>query len=224
MIKTQKQYADRTEAGKALADYLKVYAGEHPVIIGLPRGGVVVAAEAARRLGCELDVIIAGKLRAPGNPELAIGAVTEDGLAFLNYSLIRSLHIKNDYIEEEQRQRLEAVMARLKSYRAVKKKMPLKGRAVILADDGLATGATMISAIQAVKAEGAAKICVAVPGGPAETVNTIKEMGGVADVHCPMIPAIFYAVSQLYVEFKQVEDAEVIAILKEFAAKEGNRM
>lgn len=220
MIKTPKQYANRIDAGKTLAEYLKIYAGDRPVIVGLPRGGVVVAAEVAKKLGCELDVIVAGKLRAPGNQELAIGAVTEDGLVFLNYSLIRSLHIKNDYIEAEQGERLQAVQARLKSYRAIKKKIPLKGRAVILTDDGLATGATMMSAIQAVKAENAARICVAVPGGPADTVKTIMEMGGVAEVICPMMPAVFYAVSQLYMEFKQVEDAEVIRILKESGAKE----
>ncbi|MBI5887479.1 MAG: phosphoribosyltransferase [Deltaproteobacteria bacterium] len=220
MIKTPKQYADRVEAGRMLAQHLRTYAEDRPVVVGLPRGGVVVAAEAARELGCELDVIVAGKLRAPGNPELAIGAVTEDGLVFLNYSLIRSLHIRNDYIEEEKRQRLEAVRVRLASYRAIKKKAPLNGRTVILADDGLATGATMMSAIQAVKAENAAKICVAVPGGPADTVNTIMEMGGITEVICPIIPAVFYAVSQLYMDFNQVEDAEVVAILKEFAAKE----
>ncbi len=220
MTHPTKQYADRVEAGRALAALLKPYAVENPAVVGLPRGGVVVAAEIARRLGCELDVIIAGKLRAPSNPELAIGAITEDGLAFVNYPVIRSLHIKNGYVEEEKRQRLEAVRERLKSYRAIKKKVPLRDRTVILADDGLATGATMMSAVHAAKAEGAAKIIVAVPGGPEDTVSAITEMDGVAQVICPLTPALFYAVSQIYADFRQVEDSEVLTILKEFAARE----
>ncbi len=209
-------YADRTEAGKALAERLVEFSGERPVVVGLPRGGVVVAAEIARRLKCDLDVIIAGKLRAPYNPELAIGAVTEDGHVYLNRSIVRDLRIRDNYIEEEKNARLAVISGRLALYRKVKKKVPLKGRTVIIADDGLATGSTMISAVQAAKAEGAGKIIVAVPGGPPDTVEVIKGMTEVDTVVCPMIPAAFYAVSQLYFEFNQVEDHEVVSILKEF--------
>ncbi len=212
-------YADRAQAGKALAEKLLRFSGERPVVVGLPRGGVVIAAEISKRLKCDLDVIIAGKLRAPYNPELAIGAVTEDGHVYLNRAVVRGLRIKDDYIEEEKKERLKTITGRLDLYRKIKKKVPLKDRTVIIADDGLATGSTMISAIQAAKAEGARKIIVAVPGGPEDTVELIKELSEVTEVICPFIPAAFYAVSQLYSEFGQVEDQEVVRILKEFAGE-----
>lgn len=208
-------YTDRREAGRALAEKLREYSSERPVIVGLPRGGVVVASEIAKALKADLDVIIAGKLRAPYNPELAIGAITEEGHAYLNSLAIRSLRVKDSYIEEEKKARLKAVLERLSLYRAVKKKVALKGRTVIIADDGLATGSTMISAIQAAKASGAEKIIVAVPGGPADTVERISGMEEVFEVVCPLVPDMFYAVSQLYYDFRQTEDSEVLDILRE---------
>ena len=167
-----------------------------------------------RALKAELDVILAGKLRAPYNPELAIGAVTEEGQVYINDLAVRSLHIKESYIEEEKKSRLNAMRERLNLYRIVKPKVPLKGRTVIITDDGLATGSTMISAIQASHASGAKKIVVAVPGGPADTVARIERMDEVAECVCPHIPDLFFAVSQLYYDFQQVEDDEVIRILR----------
>jgi len=213
---TRHPYEDRSAAGKALARLLAKYSGERPVIVGLPRGGVAVAAEIARALDADLDVIVAGKLRAPYNPELAIGAVTEEGQVYLNSMAIRSLHIKESYIEEEKKTRLAAMKEKLNMYRAVRKKVPLKGRTVIIVDDGLATGSTMISAIQAAHASGAKKIIVAVPGGPADTLEHIQNMEEVTEAICPLVPDLFYAVSQLYYDFSQVEDNEVIGILREF--------
>lgn len=221
MNKGPKIYADRKEAGKAVAKLLQEHSGADTVVLGLPRGGVVVAAEIARELGCGLDIIFAGKLRAPFNPELAIGAVTEDGAVYLNRAAIAGMHIRQDYIEKEKKERLDAVKERLKLYRRVKEKTPLKDSTVIIADDGLATGSTMISAIQAVHAAGAKKIIVAVPGGPADTVERIKGMDEVDGVVCPVIPPLFYAVGQLYIDFSQVEDYEVIEILKRFAGRSG---
>ncbi|MBW7957212.1 MAG: phosphoribosyltransferase [Deltaproteobacteria bacterium] len=216
-------YQDRTHAGRALAEVLRKYAGEGPVIVGLPRGGVVVAAEIARAIGAELDVILAGKLRAPYNPELAIGAVSEDGHVYLNRLAIRGLRIKDSYIEEETRSRLRTMRERLNLYRSVKEKVPLKGRTVIIVDDGLATGSTMISAIQAAHASGAKKIIAAVPGGPADTVDRIREMKEVSEVLCPHIPDLFFAVSQLYIDFSQVEDSEVAEILRASSEEERKR-
>lgn len=217
MTRNPDPYEDRRDAGRSLAEKLKTYASERPVVVGLPRGGVVVAAEVARALKADLDVIIAGKLRAPYNPELAIGAITEDGRVYLNELAIRGLHIKPDYLEKEKRARLAAITERLTLYRRIKKKVPLNGKTVIIADDGLATGATMISAIQAASAERASKIIVAVPGGPEDSVERIRGMKEVYDVVCPVIPPLFFAVSQLYADFRQVEDEEVIEILKEFS-------
>ncbi|MBI4949957.1 MAG: phosphoribosyltransferase [Deltaproteobacteria bacterium] len=216
-MRNDNPYENRREAGMALVDKLKPYASELPVVVGLPRGGVVVAAIVARAMKADLDVIIAGKLRAPYNPELAIGAITEDGRVYLNALAIRGLHVKPDYLEKEKKARLSAITERLALYRKIRKKVPLSGRTVIIADDGLATGATMISAIQAASAEGAARIIVAVPGGPEDSVELIRGMKEVSEVVCPVIPPLFFAVSQLYADFRQIEDEEVIEILKEFA-------
>lgn len=217
MFEETARYHDRKDAGARLAGRLKGHSGPATVVVGLPRGGVVVAAEVARRLSCPLDIIFAGKLRAPGNPELAIGAVTEDGLVYLNRSVVKSLNVPDSYVETEKKERLASLMERLKLYRKVRSKVPLAGKTVIIVDDGLATGSTMISAVQAARAEGATKIIVAVPGGPPDTAARIRAMPEVNELVCPASPALFFAVSQLYVEFTQVEDGEVIAILGEFA-------
>jgi len=216
-MRNDNPYENRREAGMALVDKLKPYAAERPVVVGLPRGGVVVAAIVARALKADLDVIIAGKLRAPYNPELAIGAITEDGRVYLNALAIRGLHIKPDYLEKETKARLSAITERLALYRKIRKKVPLNGKTVIIADDGLATGATMISAIQAASAEGASRIIVAIPGGREDTVELIRGMKEVSEVVCPVIPPLFFAVSQLYADFRQIEDEEVMKILEEFA-------
>lgn len=221
MDSRQTPYEDRSAAGKALAKHLEKYRTEHPVVVGLPRGGVVVAAEVAGALEADLDVILAGKLRAPENPELAIGAITEEGQVYINSMAVRSLRIKESYIEDEKRARLAAMKERRNLYRATRKKVPLKGRTVIIADDGLATGSTMISAVQAAHAEGARKVVVAVPGGPADTFERIQNMDEVTEAICPLVPDFFFAVSQLYYDFNQVEDEEVLSILREF--QENNR-
>lgn len=219
----QSPYEDRSAAGKALATHLEKYRSEHPVVVGLPRGGVVIAAEVAKALHAELDVILAGKLRAPYNPELAIGAITEEGQVYINDMAVRSLRLKESYLEEEKKARLAAMKERLNLYRAVRKKVSLKGRTVIIADDGLATGSTMISAIQAAYASGAKKIIIAVPGGPADTIERIQNMDEVSAVVAPLVPDMFFAVSQLYYDFNQVEDEEVVNILREFQENQRKR-
>lgn len=211
---TQRQFADRRTAGGELAERLAHYASEDPVVVGLPRGGVVVAFEVAERLDSQLDVIIAGKLRAPENPELAIGAVTECGEVYLNKNAIRMLRVPAEYIEREKEERLRLVKERLSRYRSVKEKVPLKGRIVILVDDGIATGSTMIAAVQAAKAEGAKMVVVAVPGGPEDTLGTISAMDEVTETVCLTAPEVFYAVSQLYMDFSQVDDNEVVELLR----------
>lgn len=219
MLKTPESFADRKEAGRFLAGRLMDYAVKNPVCAGLPRGGVVVAAAVAGILKCGLDVIVAGKLRAPSNPELAIGAVAEDGTVYLNDDVIRILGVTKRYIEDEKNDKLRVVLDKLARYRRVIAKTPLKGRCVILVDDGLATGSTMIAAGQVASASGAAEIIVAVPGGPLDTVKRLKAMPEIDDVVCPLMPEQFYAVSQLYQDFRQTLDSEVVETLKEFAAK-----
>ncbi|MBI5234752.1 MAG: phosphoribosyltransferase [Deltaproteobacteria bacterium] len=214
---SQTTFRDRVEAGAFLAARLAAYKDSNPVAVGLPRGGVVIAAEIARAIKCDMDVLIAGKLRAPFNPELAIGAITESGLVFLNDRVMGSIRVDDKYLEEEKRSRLKIIKQRLEAYRRVKAKEPLAGRCVIIADDGIATGSTMISAILAAKAEGADRIIVAVPGGPQDTTKRLCAATPDVEVVCPVMPALFYAVGQLYTDFSQVEDDEVIEILKEFS-------
>lgn len=217
MRRAARIFEDRRDAGKFLAAQLGGYAKKDPVCAALPRGGVVVAAEVAAVLGAAIDVIVAGKLRSPGNPELAIGAVTEDGEVYLNEEIIRYLGVSKHYLEQEKADRLKVVLAKLDRYRRVIAKTPLARRCVILIDDGLATGSTMIAAIQAAHAAGASEIIVAVPGGPADTVERIKAMPETTAVVCPVMPDYFSAVSQLYADFRQIEDDEVVEILKTFA-------
>lgn len=220
-MKNEAPYKNRVEAGAALAALLEKHSSDLPVVVGLPRGGVPVAAEIAKALRADLDIIVAGKLRAPYNPELAMGAVAENGQVYLNATVIRSLRVTEQYIEEEKQARLEAVREKLNLFKPVRRKVALKGRTVIIVDDGLATGSTMISAIQAAHASGARRIIVAVPGGPADTVDLIRKMEEVDEVVCPAVPDMFFAVSQLYRDFRQVEDSEVTAILRDFQERSG---
>lgn len=211
-------FANRQDAGRKLAKALHSYRGQHPLVLGLPRGGVVVAAEVAQALGGELDVLFVKKLGAPANPELAIGAIGEDGKPCLNDDIAKMLGVNDEYVSKLAARRLEEIHGQARLYRAVKRKSSPAGRICVLADDGLATGATMIAAIQAVYAERPASIVVAVPVSPDDTLAKIREMRKVSDVVCLEVPTWFSGVSQVYDDFEQVEDAKVVELLKEFAA------
>ena len=210
-------FANRQDAGRQLARLLHSYRGQHPLVMGLPRGGVIVAAEVARAIGGELDVLFIKKLGAPGNPELAIGAIGEDGKPCLN-DVARMSGVSNDYVSELAARKLEEIRKQALLYRAVRKKSTPAGRHCILVDDGLATGATMIAAIQAVHAGRPASIAVAVPVSPEDTLANIREMSEVTDVICLQVPSWFSGVSQVYSDFDQVEDGTVVELLKQFAA------
>lgn len=206
-------YADRTDAGRKLAQALTEFRRPRLVVLGLPRGGVVVAEEIAKGLDAELDVVLCKKLRAPSNPELAVGAVNEGGNVFVNPDVYDLLDVSDGYLEDETKRRLEEMRVQVESYRNVRPKVTLTGRPVILTDDGLATGATMIAAIQGVALERPQSILVAVPGGAGDTAEKIRRMREVDDVVCLETPSLFYGVGQMYENFEQVEDEEVIRIL-----------
>ncbi len=212
-------FANRQDAGRQLARMLHSYRGQRPLVMGLPRGGVVVAAEVARAIGGELDVLFIKKLGAPGNPELAIGAIGEDGKPCLN-DVAQMSGVSNDYVSRLAARKLEEIHKQSLLYHAVKKKSAPAGRRCILVDDGLATGATMMAAIQAVHAGRPASIAVAVPVSPEDTLASIREMPEVTDVICLQVPSWFSGVSQVYSNFEQVEDEEVVKLLKEFARAE----
>jgi predicted phosphoribosyltransferase len=210
-------FAHRQDAGRKLARALHAYRGQRPLVLGLPRGGVVVAAEVARALDGELDVLFVKKLGAPGNPELAIGALGESGKPCLNDDIAKMLGVNDEYVSSLAARKLEEIRAQARLYRAVKAPSTATGRLCILVDDGLATGATMIAAIHAVHAERPASIVVATPVSPDDTLAKIREMRKVGDVICLEVPTWFSGVSQVYDDFGQVEDATVLGLLKEFA-------
>lgn len=205
-------FANRVEAGKRLASALAESVSEDGIVLAIPRGGVVVGFEIARALNLSLDVIVPRKIGAPDNPELAIGAMTEDGTIILDKDLVNQLGVSKAYIKKEsERQRLE-IKRRLKLYRGDFPRPKLKDREVIIVDDGIATGSTMKAALASVRKSGAKTVTVAVPVGPP---STIKELEAQADrVVCLYTPEPFYAIGEFYKDFAQTENEEVTELLK----------
>ena len=201
-------YKNRVEAGKLLAKKLKGV--KEPLVLAIPRGGVEVAFEVAKKLKCPLDITVARKLGAPTNPELAIGAVTAEGDIYLDEDLIGRSKIHHDYIVDVREKEMKEAQRREKTYRSSKEKS-LKGKTVILVDDGLATGATMEVVVRSVKRKGAKKVIVAIPVAPQETVEKFKKI--VDEVVVLSIPESFYAIGQFYSDFPQVSDEDVVDIL-----------
>ena len=210
-------FTDRVDAGKRLASALKDFSGNNGIVLAIPRGGVVVGFEIARALNLPLDVIIPRKIGAPENPELAIGAVAEDGTAILDNQLIKYLGVSNEFVEIETKRQKHEIGRRLKLYRQDSSYPNLKGLDVIVVDDGIATGSTMKAALASVKNRGASSVTLAVPVGPP---STIEELEKIADrVVCLYTPEYFQAIGEFYSDFSQAPDEEVIMLLKESKAK-----
>jgi putative phosphoribosyl transferase len=212
-------FRDRHAGGKALAELLRKYAGRDGLIVlALPRGGVPVGDEVADRLGVPLDVFIVRKLGAPGQPELALGAIASGGVRVLDRDLVRALGIPSSTIEGLAKREQEELERRERLYRGDRLPPDLTGKTVILVDDGLATGASMRSAISAVRQQGPAWIVVAVPIAARQTCEALA---GVADeVVCAATPSPFYAVGQWYQIFDQTTDDEVRRLLARSRARE----
>jgi putative phosphoribosyl transferase len=206
-------FANRVDAGKRLVSELKNLVGKNAIVLAIPRGGVVVGYEIANAFNIPLDVIIPRKIGAPSNPELAIGAMTEDGTIILDKSLVSYLGVSQDYIEEESERQKNEIERRLKLYRGIEPYPNLAGKEVIIVDDGIATGSTMKAALASAKNRGAKTVIIAVPVGPP---STIKELKRQADkVVCSYTPEYFQAIGQFYRDFEQTTDAEVIQLLKQ---------
>jgi predicted phosphoribosyltransferase len=203
-------FESRRDAGRQLAARLLPLKEDRPLVFGLPRGGVVVADEVARALGAPLDVVVARKIGAPFNAELAIGAVAE-GVVHLDQSLAEHLGIPADYIARAVEHEQSEVRRREAIFRSGRERLPLEGRTVILVDDGLATGSTAAAAIESLRRQTPARLILAVPVGAPETVAHMKPM--VDDLVCLSTPLYFRAVGQAYEDFGQTTDAEVTAIL-----------
>jgi putative phosphoribosyl transferase len=211
-------FADRVDAGKHLASALKNVVDKDAIVLAIPRGGVVVGYEVAEALGLPLDVIIPRKIGAPSQPELAIGAMTEDGTVLLDERLLERLRVSDYYIKEESAAQKLEIQRRLKLYRGDFPYPSLANRDVILVDDGIATGSTMKAALASVRKRGAKTVVVAVPVGPP---STIMELEREADrVVCLHTPESFYAIGQFYRDFTQTRDEEVTRLLTLSRSKE----
>jgi putative phosphoribosyl transferase len=204
-------FADRQEAGRRLAEALSDLRGEDVVVLGIPRGGVEVAAVVARELGANLDVVIPRKVGAPGNPELGIGAVAED-VEVLDQRLIGMLGVRQDYLRREIAAQQEEIRRRAAAYRGDRPATRLEGRVVVVVDDGVATGGTAAAALKWAGAKGAAKVILAVPVAPQEALRRLSKEAD--DVMVLATPEPFYAVGQWYDSFPQVSDQQVVELLR----------
>jgi putative phosphoribosyl transferase len=204
-------FRNRAEAARALAKALSGYEWESPLILAIPRGAVPMARILAEELRGDLDVVLVRKLRAPGNPEFALGSIDETGWAYLAEHALN--HASTDYLEREKEVQLAVIRERRAQYTPVHPPIDPKGRIVVVVDDGLATGSTMISALHALRARGAKKLICAVPVAPPDTLDRVRRHAD--DTVCLLAPQNFYAVGQFYADFPQVDDEEVIAILAE---------
>lgn len=204
-------YRDRSDAGRRLAARLESRRAARPIVLGLPRGGVVVAAEVAAALDAPLDVLCVRKVGAPGAEEFALGAVAAD-VTVMNQILVADLGIPRRYLEAAvQRERAE-LRRRERLYRGERAPMEVRGRSVLVVDDGLATGATALAAVQVLRRLGAGRIVVAAPVGSAEAVAALRAEAD--EVVCLEVPAEFRAVGLWYDDFLPTTDAEVISCLR----------
>ena len=204
-------FESREEAGTLLADKLKKY-GKDCVVLAIPRGGVVVGAQIAHALSCPLEVIITRKLSAPDNPELAIGATSSKGGLVLDQELIKRLKVTKGYIRSELSRQQKEARRREKVY-LKGETIHITDKTVILVDDGIATGATIEVAIQAVKEAKPARVILAVPVAPPATVERLKN--SVDELVVLSTPEHFWAIGEFYSSFPQISDEEVVSILRE---------
>ncbi len=206
-------FSDRYEAGRQLAARLEIYGGRNPLILAVPRGGVLVAQPVYEALGGEIDLMITRKIGAPYQRELAIGAISGDGYVMLNDQLISRLGVFPDYLEKAVAEEQEEIKRRLKMYRGDRPLPQVEERLVILVDDGVATGYTILAALRALRSRNPAELALAVPVGPPETLAMLKkEVDALVYLEAPVD---FAAVGQFYKNFTQVSDNQVVKVLEE---------
>ncbi len=206
-------FQDRREAGRMLARELESFEGRDDVIVlGIPRGGVVVAREVAEALNVPLDIYITRKIGAPHNPELAIGAVASDGTLILDDRLTKRLGVSQDFVDDESERQKREIERRTTEYRGQIPAPQLKNKVVIVVDDGVATGATTLATITAIRTQEPSELILAVPVGPRDTIESLKQE--VDQMFCLHRPEIFWAVGAFYNVFDQTADEEVKALLQ----------
>ena len=213
------QFLDRTEAGQFLAETLSTYANRDDVVVlALPRGGVPVAAEVAKKLNAPLDVFVVRKLGLPGHPELAMGAIASGGVRVFNGEVVNALRISDEVIDAVSAEELIELQRREKAYRAGLPPLDVEGKTVIVVDDGVATGSTMLAAVSALRQLNAARIVVAAPVIAASTYSDTQRAAD--EVAAVMMPEHFYAVGQWYEDFFQTSDQEVRDLLAEASRRQ----
>ncbi len=212
-------FKDRKDAGTQLAEKIKDYAGQRDVLVlALPRGGIVTGVEIANRLRAPLDVLIVRKIGHPWQPELAVGAISETGSIVYNEDVVASVGVTKDYLRGEAARQREEISRRQQLYRNGQKLVNLRGKTVILVDDGVATGATMKAAVETLKRGQVRKLIVAVPVAPSYTAAELQRM---VDVFvCLDIPEDFMSVGSYYENFMQVTDEDVTRLLQDLRRRE----
>lgn len=203
-------FADRSAAGKQLAQALDHLSGEAVVVLGVPRGGVEVAAEVAAQHGWALDIVIPRKVGAPQNPELGLGAIAP-GVRVLDERMLRTLGVSDEYLEAEIAAQEAEIRRRSDTYRRGRRQADLTGKTAVIVDDGIATGGTAVAACRWARAQGAARVILAIPVAPREAVQRLSEEAD--EVVCLETPEPFYAVGQWYGDFPQTGDDQVIRLL-----------
>lgn len=205
-------YADRVAAGRALGAELTHLRATEPLVLGLPRGGVPVAAEVHRALGGDFDILLVRKLGVPWHPELAMGALGEGGVRVLNDDVIRRLGVRPDQLAEVERAEQAELARRVHALRGDRDPLPMTGRTVIVVDDGMATGATMVAACRVVRSHAPARLVVAVPIASVEAHAWVS--GEADEVVCPWVPVELGGVGGAYIDFHQLDDSEVTTLLR----------
>lgn len=215
-------YQDRVEAGQRLGRALERFRGPDTLVLGIPRGGVVVAAEVARELDAPLDVVIARKIGAPYQPELAIGAVVSgNGGVLLDEPMVRYFQVSDAYIQRETERQEAEIRRQMALYRGDLPAPEVSGKTVIVVDDGIATGYTLRAALAGLRRQSPEKLVVAVPVGPTRSCEEFEELAD--EVICLRMPEPFMAVGAWYVDFGQTEDEEVIRLLRSAPASATHR-
>ncbi|MDX3536324.1 phosphoribosyltransferase family protein [Streptomyces sp. MB09-01] len=212
-------FTHRTDAGERLAEALLHLQGEDPVVLGLPRGGVPVAFQVARALGAPLDVIVVRKLGVPYHRELGFGAIGEGGVRVISEDIVRSSRVRQQDLAAVEHAEEAELARQARRFRGDRPRVVLAGRTVIVVDDGIATGATAAAACEVVRAQGAARVVLAVPVAPPDAVAWLRTEAD--EVVCLSTPRAFRAVGEWYEDFSQTPDEEVVALLTRAAAAPG---